>query len=153
MPALCSPRPTSTPDPKRSVCLEANASVRLHPALREARLFDDTVGWDVVLVAVSGNALHPRLLETPCHECSRCLRGVSMVPEGVMHSIAELDLSIRVRVSLKAGGADDGSACPLDDEPDAVSEQVRILAEQFGVEGQELRQLGIRPLLRQSCVE
>jgi len=38
-----------------------------------------------------------------------------------MHSIAELDLPIGIWAPLKAGGADDGSAFFLDEEPDAVS--------------------------------
>jgi hypothetical protein len=80
--------------------------------------FDDTLGRDV-LVAMSDNALDPRLLGSPAEECFCRLGGVSTVPEVGMDSVAELDLPLGARVPLKAAGADDGSAFSLDEEPDA----------------------------------
>jgi hypothetical protein len=129
------------------------AAIRLQPALDQARLLDDAMGRDVVLVAVSGNSFHPWLLESPFDEGFCCLGGVSTVPEVGMHSIAELNLPLGVRLPLKAGRADDGSAFPLDEEPDAVPKEVRILTEQPGVEGQKLCQFRVGPLVRQSRVE
>src|SRR6266849_3016696 len=111
---LSAPVSTRPVTSKRSACFEANASVWLHTALGKACLYGDAMGRDVVLVAVSGNARHARLFESPFDEGSCCLGGVSTVPKVGMDSIADFDLPVGVRVPLKAGGSDNSSGIPLD---------------------------------------